>query len=93
MRINIGTKLIASFMIVVLLMVALALYLVNRSQKSLQESVSKSSIFLADEMLKRMDHGIYLKIERLQALSQGALLQRTVLESNQGFEKLDNIQE
>ncbi len=93
MRINIGTKLIASFMVVVLLMVALALYLVNRSQKSLQECVGKNSIFLADEMLKRMDHGIYLKIERLQALSQGALLQRTVLESNQGFEKLDNIPE
>jgi len=65
MRIKIGTKLIAAFVLILTLMVALALYLMNKSHQSLEESVGKSSVFLAEEMLKRMNQGIYLKIEEL----------------------------
>ena len=52
MRIRIGTRLIADFMLVILLMVALSLYFTSISQRSLQQSVGKSSIFIAEEMLK-----------------------------------------
>ncbi|MBW2038544.1 MAG: PAS domain S-box protein [Deltaproteobacteria bacterium] len=93
MRIKISTKLIIGFMLVVLLMVALTLYSVNRSQKSLQESVGESSTSLIEEMLKRIDNIIYFRIEHLRARSHGLWLQKTVSESNQEFEKLDNIQE
>ena len=93
MRIKISTKLIIGFMLVVLLMVALALYSVDRSQKSLQESVGESSISLAEAVLERIDNSIYFRIEHLRARSHGLWLQKTVSESNQEFEKLDDIQE
>ncbi len=76
MKIRIGTKLITSFMLVVLLMVALALYLLNVSQKSLQQSVGKSSLLLAEEMLKRIDRDVYLKIEAVPKLSKQVLVQK-----------------
>lgn len=65
MKIKIGTKLTVGFMLVVLLLVTLAVYSVIVSQKSLRESVGKSSIFLVDEMLRRINQNIYLKIEEL----------------------------
>ena len=92
MRITIGTKLIVGFMLIVLLMVALAVYSVSVSQKSLQQSVGKSSIFLAEEMLKRMNRDVYLKIEELQTHSKHLVLQKTLYESNREFERIDSIE-
>lgn len=92
MRITIGTKLILGFMLVVLLMIILALFLVRESQKSLQQSVGKSSIFLAEEMLKGMNHDVYLKIVELETHSKNMLLQKILSESNRKFEKLDNVE-
>ena len=91
MRIKIGTKLIGGFMLIVLLMVALALYLVSVHQKSLLQSVGKSSVFLAKEMLKRINHGVYLKIEELQTHSKHLLLEKALSASNEEFDKLANI--
>ena len=90
---RIGTKLIAGFMLVVLLMTALALYSANISQQRLQESVGKSSVFLAEEMLKRINYTVYLKIEELQLHSRHLLLENILSKSNKEFEELDNIEE
>ena len=92
MRIRIGTKITCGFLLVVLVMFALAVYLVSESQKWMQQSVGNSSIFLAQEMLKRINHGVYLKIEELQTESKNALLQKTLLRSNREFEKLDDLE-
>ncbi len=93
MRIKINTRLIAGFLMVILLMIILAFYSLNVTQQSLQESVGKSSVLLAEEMLKRIDQGIHFKINALQRHSKHLLLQRTLSESNRKFEKLDSIDE
>ncbi len=93
MRIRIGVKLMAGFALVILLMVALSLYLTSISQKSLRQAVGKSSIFLAEEMLKRINRSIYHKIEELQIFSKNTLVQEMLSESNREFEKLDDIKE
>jgi PAS domain S-box-containing protein len=80
-------------MLVLLVLVALAYYSVSISQKSLKESVGNSSIFLAEEILNRIEQNIFLKVEELQKYSKGSLLQKTVLESNREFEKLNSIEE
>jgi len=92
MRIKIGIKLTAGFMLVILTIVALALYSVNISEKSLQESIGKSSIFLAEEIVNRIEQNIYLKVEQLQTHSGHSLLQKALSESNRDFEQLDNIE-
>lgn len=92
MRIKIGTKLVVAFMVVLLMIVALALYSVVVSRKSLRESVGKSSVFLAEEILNRIEQNIYLKVEDLQTYSKHLLLQNALLNSNKEFEKLDNIE-
>ena len=93
MRIGIGTKLIAGFTLVIILMISLSLYFTSISQRSLRQSVGESSIFVAEEMLKRINQGIYLKIEELQSLSKNILVQEALIESNREFEKLDDIKE
>ena len=93
MRIKIGTKLIAAFVLILTLMVALAFYLMNESHQSLEDSVGKNSVFLAEEMLKRIDKGIYLKIEELESHCGHLVLHKFISESNRAFEKLANIDE
>ena len=93
MRTRIGTKLIASFVLFVLLIVAVALYSVVVSEKSLKESIGTSSVFLAEEMLRRVDESVYLKIEGLQRYLKRSYLQETVIKSNREFDKLGNIDE
>jgi len=93
MRIRISTKLIAAFALIVILMVALSLYSMGESRKSLEESVGKNSVFLAEEMLKTINQGIYLKIEELQLHSGHLMLHKSVSESNREFQKLANIEE
>lgn len=87
-----GKKLFVGFIVVVLLMVLLAVYLTEVSQHSLQQAVGTHSIMLAEEMLKRINHDIYIKIEELQSHLNDVLLQKTIRHSNREFEKLDNIQ-
>ena len=92
MRINIGTKLITGFMLIVLMMVALSFYFVSVSRKSLEQCVVGDSIFLAEEMMRGIDRAISLYIEQLQTYLEHPLLQKTVLESNKEFERLNSIE-
>ncbi len=87
-----GKKLFAGFIVVVLLMVLLAVYLTEVSQRSLQQAVGTHSILMAEEMLQSINHDIYIKIEELQAHLNDVLLQKTIRHSNREFENLDNIQ-
>ena len=93
MRVGIGTKVTAGFVLVVLLMTALALFSVNASQAALQDAVGKSSVLLAQEMVTRIYREIHGKIEQLEFYSQNPLLQETVLTSNQELEGLANLQD
>ena len=93
MRLRIGTKLILGFMLFVFLMTVISLYSVMMSKKSLQESVGQDSIFLVEEMLKRIDKDIFMRLEELQNYTKDSNPQKALFESNREFEKLDNIQE
>ena len=92
MKLKIGTKLISSFLLIVLLMAILAFYSAGISQTFLKDAVGKSSKFLAEEMLQRIDQGIYLMLEVFQTHLKHQALQNTVLKSNEEFEKLASIE-
>ena len=93
MNMKIGVKLLVGLVSVVLLMTALALYSARISEKSLEESVGRSSVFLAEEMLKTINRDIYLKIEALRIHTTHFLFQKILMESNRQFEGLDKVQE
>jgi len=89
---GIGPKLIAGFILIILLMISLTFYSVSASQKSLREAVGQNSIFLADEMLTRMNQAIYSTIETLQSHIQHSEMQAAVIASNSAFEQLADIE-
>jgi len=88
---KIATKLMAGFLLVVLCIAALAFYSVSTAQKSLKESVGNNSIFIAEEMLKKMDQNIVLSSETLERSTKAFLLQKAIAESNRFFEGLKNV--
>ena len=93
MKLTIGAKLTIGFGVVAGFLAIMALYSVTVSQKTLEESIGINSLFLAEEMLKRMDQSIHASIEELRRRSKGGLLQKTILESNADFKKIDGIEE
>ncbi len=93
MQIKIATKLTCSSLLIILLMVCLSLYAVVVSQNSLRESVGSGSLFLAEELIKRIDYSVLMRLEVLQRYSLDTQLQQTVTASNGDFDRLDNPQE
>ena len=70
MRFTIREKLISGYLIIVLLMCILTLYAVNIGQRYLEETVGKDSIFLAEEIIKRIDRDIAHRIEQIQTYAK-----------------------
>ena len=93
MRITIRKKLIFGYLIAVLLMAVFALYAVHEGQQSLKESIGRNSIFLAAEILKRINHDISTILDNIRVYALGILVNKTISESNQVFQKLKNAQE
>jgi len=89
---RIGQKLILGFVTIALLVGVVGYLAVNTSQKTLQKTIGESSVSLAAEILDQIDKNMFNKIERFQSF-QDPSLQETITNSNQEFEKLDNIQE
>jgi len=87
---KIKQKLVCGFVGVALLVGVVGYLAVNASRKGLQKSIGESSIFLAGELLDKIDRGLYNKIERFQSFQDPILLE-TVIKSNQEFENLDDI--
>jgi len=91
MKINV--KLLGGFLLVVLCIAALSFYSANTAQRSLKDSIGKNTVFLAEEMLIKMDQNIFINIENLQRSTKDILLQKIVSESNKKIEKSDSIAE
>ena len=91
MEIKLRTKFLLLFGLIVILFGSMALYSLSQGQKYLVESVGRGSVFLVDEMLKRISQSIYLNIEKLQTHSGHLVMHRAILKSNQEFEKLADI--
>jgi CheY-like chemotaxis protein/HAMP domain-containing protein len=90
---KIALKLMTGFLIVVLCIVALTYYAVSTGQHSLRESVGKSSIFLAEAMLEKMDQNIFTLTETLKRSTTAVLVEKTLLESNREFARFNNTPE
>lgn len=89
---KIGQKLILGFVGIALLIEIVGYICLNASQKALQESIAESSASLAAATLDRIDRGIYSRIKEFQSYSEDSVLQKVTEESNEKFEKLDDIQ-
>ncbi|MHC4545133.1 MAG: ATP-binding protein [Planctomycetota bacterium] len=85
-------KLILGFVGIALLVGVVGYLAVYASQKTLQQSIGESSASLAVKALDLIDRNIYHSIEVFQEHSRDLGLQKTVLESNQKFEQLDNTE-
>jgi len=88
---RIGQKLTWGFAGIASLVVIVGYVCVYTSQKALQKSIGEGSVSLAVEAMDKIDRYLYNKIERFQSFEDLAL-QKIIIESNQEFEKLDNIQ-
>jgi len=90
---KIKVKLLGGFLLVVLCIIALSFYSADTGQRSLEESIGKNTVFLAEEMLAKMDQSIFFNIETLQRATKAFLLQKFISESNREFERLKSISE
>ncbi len=93
MSLGIRGKLLGGSLIAVLLMAVLTVYSLIMSQNYLRESVGTSTVVLVEEMLKRIDQDIYLKLELLQTHAGHLPLRDTLAASNDEFEQLDDVEE
>ena len=88
---RLGTKLIAGFLLLVLMIMILAFYAAYASQKSLQDSIGQSSVFVANEMLVNMNMAIYNWIDRLELRGMDDTIQSTVAASNRTYDTLISV--
>ncbi|MBW2202831.1 MAG: hypothetical protein JRF52_01715, partial [Deltaproteobacteria bacterium] len=93
MRTGIRTKILGGFLLIILLAAALSLYSGAISEGSLEASVGSNSVFLAEEISKRISHDIYTKIGELQTLSMHSHFQETLQESNTRFKKIGDVED
>ncbi len=89
---KLNQKLILGFLVLAALVAVIGYISIYISQRALEQYIEKSSISLAAETLDKIDRNIYSKIEIFQEYSKDLILQQSLLESNQEFEKLDDIQ-
>lgn len=92
MKNSIKLRLPFGIMLCVTSLVVLMLYSVDVSQKSLKDSIGKSCVFLAAEVLKRINKDIYLRMEMIQMQTKGFLVRKTLSESNRAFDQAENMQ-
>jgi methyl-accepting chemotaxis protein len=88
---RLGTRLIAGFLLLVLMIMVLAFYAAYAGQKSLRDSIGQSSVFVANEMLVNMNMTIYNWIDRLELRAMDQTIQRMVTESNRDFNALPSV--
>jgi len=70
----------------------MAMYSITAGQDFIQQSVGQSSLLLAQDMAKFIEFVVSIKINDLIDFSKTELVQKTLLESNQEFDNLSDIQ-
>jgi len=91
MRTGIRTKILGGFLLVILLAAGVTFYSNAMSERALKVLAGKSSIFVAEEISKRITHNIYLKVGELQGHAIRSFFQETLQASNLEFEKQGDI--
>ncbi|NQV04589.1 MAG: HAMP domain-containing protein [Candidatus Omnitrophica bacterium] len=89
---KLNQKLILGFLVLAALVAVIGYVSFYISRATLEQHIKESSVSLAVETLDKIDRHIYSKIETFQEYSKDLILQKSILESNQEFEKLDDIQ-
>jgi methyl-accepting chemotaxis protein len=85
---TLGMKLIGGFLLLLLMIVAVAFYSSFASQKSLQDSIGQSSVFVANEMLVNINSAVYNWLDRLEQRAVDGLIPQTAEISNRQFAAL-----
>ena len=92
MNMTIGKKIVSGFLFIMLLLIVLALFAVNTSQRTLEESFGRNSVFLAEEIITHINEAVFFQIESLQKHSKDFTLQELIIKSNQEFEAMEDVQ-
>ena len=87
---NITTKLVASFLVIVLLMIPLIYYITDTSEDALKESEGENSIKVAEGIINRIDYSIYNRIHEINLLSLEGIVTSTLASSNLEFDAMDD---
>ncbi len=85
-------KLIIGFLTIALMIWLTGYFSITLTQKALKRYFVDSTSIFAEGLLDSMDRNVQGKIEILQEFASNKLLRQTVIQSNQKFEKISNIQ-
>lgn len=91
MHFTIGKKLLTSFSAILILVVVIGLYILSNNQKALEQAVGQGSVFLVEDIIQRIDKGIFLKLEEMERFSSDPLLQKELKLSNEAFKALPDV--
>lgn len=91
MKFSIGAKLFLSFVLILFFGGAMGVYFLVVAERALQNAVGQSSLFLAEDLMERIDKDISDKIEQIQLYTKDNPLQLALEESNKFFEELKDI--
>jgi methyl-accepting chemotaxis protein len=86
---TLGMKLIGGFVLLLLMIVAVAFYSSFASQRSLQDTIGQSSVFVANEMLVNMNMAIYDWIDRLEQRGGTQFVEGMMKASNREFDGMN----
>jgi len=90
--IGIRTQIISIFLLVTAIFVIFATFSITTGQDFIQQSVGQGSLLLAQDMARFIEFGVSNNINDLIDFSKTDIVQKTLLESNQEFDNLSDIQ-
>ncbi len=90
---KIGTKLSTAFLIVVIAMIFLSAYFINVSSRTLENSVGKNFMFLAEDTLEKISSDIEHRVKHLKLYCRSERVISVLETSNTASERQDNPQE
>ncbi len=90
---KIGNKLTLGFIGIALLIGVVGFISVNTSQKTLQRTIGENSADLARDILDKIDRDIYHRIEQLQIYVEDVAQEEILIDSNEEFGSIDNVQD
>lgn len=89
MKSSIRIKLLASFSLLLVLVIAVGYRILSTNQGTLEETVGRASVFLAEDTIQRIDKSIFLRIEQLELFARDPVLREALKQSNEASGETD----
>ncbi|MBT8339478.1 MAG: HAMP domain-containing protein [Desulfatitalea sp.] len=89
---SIRTKIAAGYLLIVLFIIALALFADHESQRFLSDAVNRTSVLVAEQQMKRIIHEIQVRLDYVEAYLQNQSLLKLLAASNSQFEQMEDRQ-